>query len=249
MPTSYGALCSDFYVNLKLSLKMDLPGDRETILHLFDRIRRSIPSMDRMRRYNSELALESSRRNSEYRWLAMRQNYLRVGHVNPQSMEDAYKTHRLILEVAPYHLTISPLDVDCVELLFGFDLECHSDQDEVVYNALIAGSPLANLLKVPDARIMDVQPVFALSLSDEGDLQALFEVKTRTKTRRGSSKRYRNEPLGIFLTVRRFGPVNQTEDLLDVFTLLTQHAELLASERVVPNLLTPIVRQITSSNA
>ena len=37
MATSFGALCTDFYINQKVGLKMDLPADRETILHLFDR--------------------------------------------------------------------------------------------------------------------------------------------------------------------------------------------------------------------
>ena len=39
MTTSYGALCSDFYINQKFALKMDLPTARETVLDLFDRIR------------------------------------------------------------------------------------------------------------------------------------------------------------------------------------------------------------------
>ena len=36
MATSYGALCDDFYVNQKLTLRMDMPSDRETVLHLFE---------------------------------------------------------------------------------------------------------------------------------------------------------------------------------------------------------------------
>ena len=38
--TTFVALCSDFYVNQKLALKMDLPSERETILHFFDRVRK-----------------------------------------------------------------------------------------------------------------------------------------------------------------------------------------------------------------
>jgi hypothetical protein len=57
MATSFGALCTDFYVNQKLALKMDLPGERETVLHFFDRVKKSIPAMNRFRRYDGELAL------------------------------------------------------------------------------------------------------------------------------------------------------------------------------------------------
>jgi len=249
MATSFGALCTDFYVNQKLALKMDLPEDRETVLHLFDRVRKAYPTMERFRRYDGELALESSRQSGDYQWLAMRRTSIRTGCVNPPTMDEAYALHRLILEVAPYHLTISPLDVDYVELLFGFDLECKANHDEIVYDALIAGSPMADLFNVPDAKIMEVQPVFSLSLNEQSDLHASFEVKTRTKTRRGRmSRRYRQEPINIFLTLRKYGPIQEIHDLKEIFELLAQQAEVLASERVVPNLLNPIARQITSSN-
>ncbi len=248
MATSFGALCTDFYVNQKLSLKMDLPGDRETVLHLFDRVRKSIPAMERFHRYEGELSLES-RRDAEYSWMAMRRTSIRTGHVNPQSMEAAYKLHKLVLEVAPYHLTISPLDVDYLELMFGFDLECRSNHDEVVYDALMADSPMADLLRVPGGKILEVQPTFGMSLSTIGDLQAHFEIKTRTKSRRGSSKKYRGEPLSLFLIVRQYGPVPTIEDLQSAFTKLAELAEKLAAERMVPSLLTPIARQITSSSA
>jgi hypothetical protein len=250
MATSFGALCTDFYVNQKLALKMDLPGDRETVLHMFDQVRKAVPNMDRFKRYETELALESSRRDAEYRWLAIRRTSIRTGHVNPQSMAEAYQLHRLILDVAPYHLTISPLDVDFIELLFGFDLECKANHDSVVFEALYANSPIADMLRAPDANILDVQPLFGLSLSDKGDLQAYFEVKTRTRSRRGNAGgRFRNEPISLFLTLRKYGPIHQVEQMQDIFESLAQHAETLASERLVPNLLTPIARQITSSSA
>ncbi len=250
MATSFGALSTDFYVNQKLSLKMDLPKDRETVLHLFDRVRKAVPTMSRLRRYEGELALESARGDVDYRWMALRRTSIRSGHVNPATMKDAYSLHRLMLELTPYNLTISPLDIDYVELLFGFDLECKANQDEVVYEALIANTPLADLLSIPQAKVMELQPMFGLSLNELGDLQANFEVKTRTKTRRGRPARsHRQEPISIFLTVRKYGSVERIEDLLSVFDLLASHAETLATERLVPNLLTPIARQITSSNA
>ena len=97
MTTSYGALCTDFYINQKLALKMDVPKERETVLHLCDRIQKSIPSMDRFHRYDGELSLES-KRDEEYRWMAIRRTSIRTGHVNPQSMEEGFGLHRLMLE-------------------------------------------------------------------------------------------------------------------------------------------------------
>ena len=248
MATSFGALCTDFYVNHKLSLRMDLPDERETILHFLERVRKAIPSMNRFRRYDAELALESTRKEAEYRWLALRPTTIRTGHVNPQAMSNAYQFHRMIMELAPYHLSLSPLDIDFVELLFGFDLECKDNHDQVVFEALIEETPLARLLQVPEAKIMDVQPVFGVNLKDDGDLQAYFEVKTRRRNRHGSSKPYRNEPISLFVTVRKYGPVDRVEDLVTGFDQLAEHCETLATDQLVPNLLTPIARHITSSS-
>ena len=174
---------------------------------------------------------------------------MRTGHVNPESMQEAYDFHRLVLETAPFHLTISPLDVDYLELLFGFDLECKGNQDEVVFEALFGHSPLANLSRIKQASFLDTQPVFGFQLDQKGQTQAYFEVKTRAKNRRGSSGRSRDEPLSIFLTVRRYGPVQEIDQLQSIFEDLAQKAENLASDRLVPDLLQPIARQITSSNA
>ena len=44
----------DFYVNQKLSLKMDLPSGRESVLDMFDRIRKEHPGMERFRRYDDQ---------------------------------------------------------------------------------------------------------------------------------------------------------------------------------------------------
>lgn len=252
MATSYGALCTDFYTNLKLSLKMDLPAERETVLHLFDRLRKSEPGMDKFRRYDDEFSLESSRREAEYKWLSLRRTSVRTGHVNPASMDDAYAYHKLILRIAPYHLTISPLDVDYMELLFGFDLECKGNHDEVVYEALFADGPLAGLAKPlgeHPPKIVDVQPVIGLQLDEAGDLHAYFEVKTRHRNRRGQAGRYRDEPISLFVTLRKYGPVEHVDQLLQNFDQLKDKAELLAAERLVPDVLTPIARQITSSSA
>ena len=225
MATSYGALCTDFYINQKLSLKMDLPSERETILHLFEQVRKVEPGMSRFRRYDGELSLESNRREGAYQWMSLRRTNIRTGH-------------------------ISPLDVDYLELMFGFDLESRGNHDAIVYQALFEDSPLGSLLNINgEGKVMDVQPIFGFSLTPEGDEQCYFEVKTRGRSRRGSAGRYRDEPISLFLTVRRYGPVDKLTDLPMAMESLAERCEELANDKLVPDLLTPIARRITSSSA
>ena len=142
--------------------------------------------------------------------------------------------------------------MDYLELLFGFDLECSGNHDDVIYQALYEGTPLANLLYIPgyeQARALDVQPVFGCTLSEKGDLQAYFEVKTRPRSRRGSSRSHREDPISLFVTVRQYGPIEDVDDLQGHFDRLAHLCEELATDRLVPDLLMPISRQITNSSA
>lgn len=247
MATSFGALCTDFYINQKLALKMDLPAERETVLHMLDRVRADLPEMARFRRFPEELVLESARQDGRQLWLELSAQAVRTGVLNPQDPEDAYRLHRMILEVCPYHLTISPLDVDHLELMYGFDLECKANHNKVVYEALFAGTPLGGLLDVPGGRVVDLQPMFGVAMGKQCDVHAFFEVKTRTtqgEVRRG---RFRTEPISIYLTLRHTGPLGRVEQLLEWFDELRKQAEHLTHEKLVPQLLNPISRAIIGS--
>ncbi|MBX3357192.1 MAG: hypothetical protein KF745_02070 [Phycisphaeraceae bacterium] len=249
MSNSYRALCADFYINQRLNLKMDLPMRRDTVLSLFDRIRREIPSLDKFRRYQNELSLESGSREPAQQWLGVRRTSIRSGSVNPESPEDSYRLHRLVLETAPYFLDISPLDIEYLEVLYGFDLLASGNHDAIVYEALFAGSPIAQLVDSPNTMPTDFQPVFGVSLTPECDVHAQFEVKTRTSARQVRSGDFREEPISVYLTVRRQGPVSDIHDLATALASLTHHAQDLLDNRVVPHLIVPIRNTIASGSA
>jgi hypothetical protein len=246
MTLSLGAMCTDFYVNQKLALKMDLPTARETVLDMCDRIRKELPQMDRFRRYEGELALESSEHESQYSWLALRQTSVRSGWVNPESLEEAYKLHRLILSVAPYFLSISPLDVDYLELVFGFDLEAATNRNEVVFDALLGDSALAGLIDTERESVLEAQPFLGFSLSEDCRLQAFVEIKARTQPGEVASRHYSDEPISIYLTTRRYGPLASIDDFAATFGMLAGHAERLAEERLIPQVVMPIRDAILS---
>lgn len=253
-PRSYSALANDFYVNQRLNLKMDLPSNRETILNMFDRVRRDFPGMERFRRMESELALESDPTagpaGAEQMWLAMRRTSVRSGIVNPPTMVAAYKLHKLVLEIAPYFLSISPLDVDFVELLFGFDIFAEGNHDAIIFDALYSGTPLGRLIEPPAGKRksdapqpgipIDCQPVMGMALTEACDLQAYFEVKTRTPTRSVKSGEFDPQPISIFLTLRKYGAVKDVSELADIFASLSSRGEELLETRVVPGLVMPI---------
>ena len=240
MATSFGALCTDFYVNQKISLKMDLPSGRETVFDLFDRIRKEFPQMDRFRRYEGELALESPEQSSQYSWLALRRTTVRSGVVNPESLEPAYRLHRTVLEIAPYYLSISPLDIEFIELVLGFDLRAERNRNEVVFEALLADSPLAALIDPHDDTIIESQPFLGFALNTRCDVQAYVEVKARTRTAEIAAGKFEDEPISVYLTVRQYGSMKTVDDVKNCFGALAGHSERLAEERVLPHVILPL---------
>lgn len=240
MSMSLSALCTDFYVNQKLSLKMDLPTARETVLDMCDRIRKELPRMDRFRRYEGELALESPEHDSQYNWMALRRTSVRSGWVNPTTLDEAYKLHRLILAVAPYYLSISPLDVEYIELVFGFDLEATTNRNEVVFDALLGNSMLAGMVDSNHEPVLDAQPFLGFALSEDCSLQAFVEVKSRTRPGEVAAGHYSDEPISVYLTTRKYGPLHSIDDFAATFGTLAEHAERLAEDRLIPQVLMPI---------
>lgn len=246
MSESYRALTSDFYVNLKLQVKMDLPRSRETVLDLFERLRRQYPTMSQFRRYKDELALESAANGAEahpHRWVAVRSNSIRAGSVNTQTVGEAYTYHKQVLEAAPFYLNVSPIDIEYVELLYGFDIMAGGNHDAIVYEALYAGSPLAGLGEHEGLSLVDCQPMIGFTVPDEkGELQVHFEVKTHPS---GAVKRDGDasaQPISIYLTLRRFGSIHDIHELGAILDDLARHGEELLEARVMPKLVIPIRR-------
>ena len=239
MAGSYSALCSDHYVNLKLGLKLELSQRRETVLGFFERMRRQYPAMSEFRKYADELALETAQDASPHSWLAVRSTSVRAGVVNPPTLGQAYRLHRAALEVSPFFLDVSPLDVGYVEVLYGFDIAAGPKQDGVLGDVLLGQSPLGSMLDIPGSRLVDFQPMLGFVLEDS--TEAYIEIKTRTdNTKRGRS----DEPISVFLILRRHGPIDVLKDLVGIFDELVVQGEELVESKVLPGLVNPIRQSI-----
>ena len=242
--TEYGAVCTDFYINQKLSVKLDLPPSREAVSDMFERVRKEHPSLDRLRRMDEELSLESKEDNGKYRWIALRRTTLRSGVVNPEELNDAYALHQLVLELCPYYLSVRPIDIDFVELMFGFDLHAPTNRNEIVMEALFGGTPFSKLVSNQEEETIDLQPFLGFDLGQIPSMQAFVEIKTRTTDSEISSRRWSEDPISVYMTVRRLGPLRPDENLGDVFGALAGYSEKLSEDRVLPYVVHPIYKVI-----
>lgn len=247
MATPYASFCQDFYVNMRLNTQLALPHNRETVLHFFERVQKEFPTMTSFRRHdNGDLNLEEERNGGSYRWVRLESRRLVAGFVNPADLDDALALHRFLLQLAPYHLGISQLEIEHLEVLFGFDLAYRGNHDDIVVESLYADSPLACLLEEDGTRAVDVQPSIAVSLSDDCRLQARVEVLTRTDNQQVRTGDYNDDEISVYLTVRRYWSDRPRDPFESIFADIFSRADQLAADRVVPNVLRPLSSAIAS---
>ena len=223
---------------------MDLPQVKESASELYDRVKREIPEFERIRTFNDEVALETAEIDGRYQWVGVRPRQIGSGSVNPEQIESAYDLHKLILELAPYYLSISALQIEFVELVFGFDLPAQENRNAVVMQSLYGQSPLATLADDSIEPLLDVQPRIGFALNEACDLQAFVEVKTRTSAAEAATQIFQDEPITVFLTVRRNGPLESVEEFATTFGRLAGHIEHIAEQRVIPDIVIPLHQAI-----
>jgi hypothetical protein len=247
MADDYSSFCDDFYVNFRIGSNLNMPAQRDTVLFFFDQIRRAFPDMTRFRRAEGpDYLLEEDRRGGRYRWVNLEPNQLTSGMVNPAGVEEAMKLHRHVAELVPHGLSISPLELAYVDLLYSFDLDYRGSHDEVVAEALYADSPMACLLEMPGARAIEFAPIVTVSLSDDLRVQGRIEVITRSDHAAGKTSGYGEEPISVYVVVRRYMDDSPRTPLPEMLSMLQGHVAQLADEQVLPSVVRRLREAIAS---
>jgi len=247
MYAPFASVCDDFYVNMRLATQLSLPHNRETVLHFFERVQRQFPEMSRFRKYdNGDLSIEENRDNDSYRWVTLESRRLCAGHVNPESLDESLKLHGLLLQQAPYELGLSPVEVDYLDILFGFDLSFRGNHDEIISESLLGESPLNCLMEEQGAKAVDIQPSITVALSEDCRLQGRIDVVTRTNSYQVRTGDYSNDVISVYLILRRYWGDRPKDPMEKLLADMAQRGEELCLNHLIPKVLKPISNVISS---
>ena len=100
-------------------------------------------------RDRGDFVLEEDKDKGSYRWCTIEPRRVCSGHVNPESVEEALEQHELVLDLAPYTLSVSPLDCEALDLLFGFDFTYRGNHNQLVAEALGVSPAMERILEIP----------------------------------------------------------------------------------------------------
>ncbi len=248
MSSGFGNFSDDFFINMDLHTSLPLPQGRETVLQFCENVQKQFPDMtDFHQRENGEYVLEGDRGSGAYRWLGLEMRRLSTGAFNPSEAEIAYEQHEWVLDRSRYFLGVSHLDVESLDLVYGFNLDCVGNRDEIVHEALISGSRLATFLNEANAVALNFEPAFVIALNDDCSLQARLAIETRNSSYQVRTGIYDEEPISIYFTIRAHPCPSQQFDLVGSLAEQSRIAEEYIVRVILPNVVRPIASAIAAA--
>jgi hypothetical protein len=243
----YDAGADDFYVNLNLNTEIELPNQRDTVLHYFEQMKKAYPDLRNFyRKDTGDFVLEGDKDQPSYRWLAIEPRRLCSGYVNPDTSEEAYRQHERVLDLAPHVLTISELDCEALDVMYGFDFTYLGNHDELVADALSVGPSLEGMLEVPGCQVLNFEPSITLALDDSCRLQCRLSVETRTTAGHVRTGEFPEEQISVYFTVRQYWGSGPDRSFMDSFRRQRQLGEEIIQERIIPRVIRPLAQAIAS---
>jgi hypothetical protein len=243
---AYASLADDFYVNVNLATEMELPSHRETILQYFERVQRHYPSMRKFYcRDKRDYVLEEDKDQGRYRWAAVEAKRLCSGQVNPPSVEAALEQHRLVLDLAPAYLSVSPLDCEALDVLFGFDFAFRGNHNALLAEALGVGPAFERVGELPGGRVINYEPSLTMSLDEDCRVQVRVSTETRTNAFQVRTGDFNEEQLSVYVTARQYGSLDPQSTYVEAAERLAQLAREVVDGCVVEQILKPLARTIS----
>jgi hypothetical protein len=197
-------------------------------------------------RESGDFVLEEDKEEGKYRWITIEPRRVCSGYVNPPSVETALEQHKLVLELIPYMLSVSPLDCEALDFMVGFDFSYQGNHDALVAEALGTSSAFEGLVDIPGSQVINLEPSLTVALDDSCRLQARLMVETRTNAyhvRRGD---YPEEQISVYFTVRQYGSLAPGVTFEDTLKKLREHNERLLAQHVVDQVLRPLAQAIST---
>ncbi len=248
MPAGFNTFSDDYYVNMDLHTALTMPQGRETILQFCEAVQKQFPDMgDFYQRDGGEFVLEGDRQSGSYRWMELASKRMSSGAFNPEDDEAAYAQHRWVLERSKYFLGVSPLDVESLDLVYGFNLDFAGNRDAIVCEALLSGSALGSLVSDATGVALNFEPSLVVAMDEECAVQCRLAVETRNSSYQVRTGNYEQEPISVYLTVRGYPKPSGSFDLDEALATQADVAEDVLSRVIIPSIIRPIASAISAA--
>lgn len=247
MSRQFNDIADDFFLNLNLQTTLALPTGRETVLSFCEAVQKRFTMMTSLyQRDSGEYVLEGDREAGCYQWLELQGRRMSAGFVNPPDLDEGVEFHRWLLERSVYFLGVGGLDVECVDVTFGFHLGFVGNRDAVVAEAMLSNSPLAAIANEGLGKALECEPSLVFALDTDCSVQARLAIETRCNDYQIRTGDFTDEPIAIHFTIRRCPRPGEVMRAEAAFTNSCTIGEDLCDRLIVPQVVRPIQTAIAT---
>lgn len=241
----YDNFADDYYVNASLHTELDLPTSRETLLHFFEQVKKQYPTMRNLySRERTEFVLEEEKDNGAYRWASVDGRRVASGFVNPPSLESAIELQSFVLDLIPYSLSVSQLDCELFNLMFGFDFSYRGNHHQLIADSLGLAPAFEGIPGIPGCKLLTADQSMTLALDEPCRTQCRIQIEPRSSAFHIRTGEFVDENLSVFVTIRRYGSLESDQSFVDLLNDLYRVGTGILDNYVVGQILQPLQQAI-----
>jgi hypothetical protein len=236
----YGSIADDFYVNMHLQTAMELPQQRDALLHFFEQVQRRFPEMRNFTCRDRETFLDEDKESGTYRWASCEAKRISSGMVNPSSYDEAFQLHKEVLGIVPFALSLSHLDCEYLSVVMGFDFTYRGNQSQLIAEAIGFPPAFEGMSAIPGAKCIGYDPSIMFALDDEMRTQCRISFESRVTELPSAKNEFPEEQLSAFLAVRRTESLGPNEKFHIEFERLALIGKEILDSYMIEHILQPL---------
>lgn len=246
MSQAYSKVADDFFVEMHLNTEMELPSNRDTLLHYFEQLQKRFPSMRNFyNRARTDYVLEEEKDEGTYSWASVEPHRIGSGHVNPKCLDTIFEHQRIVLESVPHLLSVSPLDCESLTVTFSFQFDYEGNHNDLLAEAIGVPAGLEGIIdSVGRSRMVAFDPSLRIALSEDCRTQARIHFNNPTTAYHVRTGEFPEPTLGVCLTVLRYGSLAKNETYVSRFNDLVAHGNEILNKQIMEQVLLPLQHAI-----
>ncbi len=141
-------------------------------------------------------------------------------------------------------LSVSPLDCEALDVLFGFDFTYRGNHNQLVADALGVSPAVEKFLELPGSSVINYEPSITLAVDGDCRTQCRLSIENRTTAYQARTGEFPEEQLSVYVTARQYGSLGPDRTFVETMDRLALLCRDVVDSYVIDNVLRPLQRAI-----
>jgi len=144
----------------------------------------------------------------------------------------------------PYALSVSPLDCESLNVMYGFDYSYRGNHNQLLVDVLGIIPAFEKMSEIAGASVLAHEPSIQFALDEDCRTQCRLSIEPRTSAYHMRTKEFPEEQLSVYFTARRYGSLDGEETYVSAMQKLADICCEVIDGYVVEQVLRPLQQAI-----